>query len=731
MGSCPTTSMLRARHAARLIAVPLVRLARAALFGSALVSAAVVGMLGATEAHADQLSAEPLQDEHGFNAVEELSYETIIDASDGYSATLRIRTALRNTSRSTRDAVISLALPHDAELRSMAAVKDGTWQRGAETVTHADAARRDPGAVFARQLAPARSGQLPAAEVVAFGIAADQTIQVELTSTIYPRLRGDRWELNLPARGLRQLELSPERRVLVRGLKKGEAFSVDGTSNNGKPYIITSGQDGVTVSWPARLASSDLIEGRFEVMPGPPGFDDGEFRAYLRLGVTAAPRPDHVVLMVDRSRSTSAHLQEQTQQFAKRLFDALPPTATFDAIGFSRTTTPLLGETAVAAKVGDAKARDVLRNALARNTREQGTDLVNAMEEAARRARRRGSKRPMIIVITDGMLPISLEPAKVAAHFKKSWSRRRANPEILFVVDDPMLMRTGLGPSHAVSQVAAALGARISLETLANLGRDGELAVLSSPRVLGKLEVVLPDNASLRDTVPAGLVAGNFALLRGSYIGAQITDIKVRGRFGSKGIERTLKANVQPRLPNAVVAITAGDLSAAAGEGFVRPPWYARDAQRTARQSIEQASRGGVEHKGRLDRKILRHYLTTRVLPRSRVCYNHALSRNAQQGGRVTLEMEIGKGEVMRASLGPADLVARDDKLLTCLQESAWSLDVPAGKLDDRVYVLRYPLQLTPPAAGEPAEVEGISDEVMELLLGSPHDGALRALATD
>ncbi|MBL4686018.1 MAG: hypothetical protein JKY37_15600 [Nannocystaceae bacterium] len=320
----------------------LSRLRRAAVL-SLLVGAPYV-LAAPNLAQADQLTGEQLDDEQGYNAVDELSYETIIDASDGYSATLRVRTALHNTSRSTRDVVLSMALPRNAELKTISAAKNDQWQLGAVTVAHADSARRDPGTIFARQLAPSRRGRLPSAEIVAFGIAADETIQVEITVNVYPRLRGDRWELELPSRGLRHPALSPERRVLVKGLRKGEPFTVNGVGNRGKPYIVTSSQDGVTVSWPAHLHATELVEGSFEVMPGPPGFDDGEFRAYVRLGVTAAPRPDHVVLVIDRSRSTTTEMQRETALFADRLLGALPNNATFDAIGFARHTTPLLGE---------------------------------------------------------------------------------------------------------------------------------------------------------------------------------------------------------------------------------------------------------------------------------------------------------------------------------------------------------------------------------------------------
>lgn len=690
--------------------------------------ASLVAVATGNTAQADQLSIEQHDDERGYVAIEELSYETIIDASDGYSATLRLRTALHNTSATARDAVLSLALPAASELRAIRASKDGTWTAGRVTVAHPGADRRDPGTVFARQLAPSRHGRLPGAEVVAFGVGADETIQIELELTVYPRLQGDNWLLDLPARGVRNVALSAERRVLVKGLRKDEPFSVDEVGNRGKPYVVTSSQDGVTVAWPAHLASSEEIEGQFELMPGPPGFDDGEFRAYVRLGVTAAPRPDHLVLVVDQSRSAPASLQRETKRLAKSMLDALSPGATFDAVGYSREASGLIGD-GKPPRADDAEARKSLMTALDRSERFQGSDLEAALAEAAARAKRRGSKRPMIVVVTDGMLPFTLEPKAVAGSFRSTWGKRRKAPEVLFVVDDPLLLQSGLTPTHPITQVAAALGARVSLETLANLGTDRTTELLASPRVMGDLELDLPDHFKLRDKVPAGLVAGTVVVLRGSYVGDPVDKLKVRGRFGTSKIERELTAKIKPRLPNALTAAAAGDLDVAAKEGFVRPPWYELDQQRTARQSIEQAGRGGFQKKGHLDRKIFRHYLTTRVLPRARVCYNHGLTREPTQAGRVQLDFEIGKGEVMLAGIGKSELAFEDKKLVECLTEAAWALDVPAGKMDDKVYVLHYPLSLVPPEGGEPAQVEGISDEMMELLLGTP--GQSDTLAQD
>ena len=149
-----------------------------------------------------------------------------------------------------------------------------------------------------------------------------------------------------------------------------------------------------------------------------------------------------------------------------------------------------------------------------------------------------------------------------------------------------------------------------------------------------------------------------------------------------------------------------------------RPPWHRFRQQRIARQGIAQSGKRKQE-RGYLDDKIFRNYLTTRVLPRARVCYNHAVTRDLTQGGRVVLEMEVGKGEVMAARVRSSTMLHVDEPLMACLTEAAWALDVPAGKMDDNVYVVRYPLVLTPPKSDRTAgAVERNKDEVLQILLG-------------
>lgn len=680
---------------------------------------AVAGWAG--PAGADQLDAEVGDDERGYFPVQELSYEAIVDADAdrGDAVTLRLRVALINTSGNPRDVVHTLALPVGAELVGLQIARDGSWHPGSVTAIANPAGPRDPGTVWARTIDPSSPGGLPAAEVVAFGLESNRTLQVELALRVFPQLRAGRWELELPARGPEQPAMVNERRVLARGLPPGKPFFVDDTPSGSEPAMITSTAEAVTVGWTARHPERGSIVGRLEVTPGPPGFDDGRFRVVLRAGSDTAATPDHVSFVIDRSRSTGARMHRDAAHVILRLLDALPAGTSFDAIGFARTAKPLLAGEATAFDRDDAAARAQLVRVLDANDRAQGTDLGAALELAATRVAAERHSRPMIIVITDGMLPATVDATALRERFDRARGRHR--PELTFVIDDDVLARSGLPATHPVAAMAAGLGARISLESLAQLSDDAVLELLAAPRVLGDLALALPPSMQLDRALPLGLVAGNALVASGQYTGKPPRELVVHARVGGKAVRKRLRAHVGTPLPEAFVAATAGELASIASEGFTRPAWLRPGQQRTAREGVAQSGRGR-ELTGYLDEKIFRNYLTTRVAPRARACYNRSLLREPDQGGRVVLEMEVGKGEVMLARARPDALVHTDERLVACLTEAAWALDVPAAKMDDRVYVVRYPLRLVAPVRpGETGRVErGDDDAMLEVLLAQP-----------
>lgn len=683
-----------------------------------------LALLAVPTAQADLLRAEQREGETGYVAVEELSFETIIEAGSDYSATLRIRTALHNSSLSTRDVVHALGLPFASQVEGVRVMKDGAWTDGVGTDVASERSRRAPGSVFVRQIVPKNRRDNPGAEVVAYGLDADETLQVEVVVRVFPRLRGESWELELPSRGVGSNALAPERRVLVKGLRSGQSFSVDEERSGGKPFILSRAEDTVSVSWPSQLRSTDALEVNAETEPGPAGFDDGTLRLYLRLGEDQVSDPKHVIFLIDHSKSTANAVDDDVLAMADGLLDALPSSTTFDAIAFNRAVTPLFADRASFPRAGSNKDRLALRQAVTSHARGQGTDLQLALAEAARRAKE-GRGRTLIVIATDGMFPSSISPTDVARAFEVALGGRKDRPEVVFVIDEPMLQRSGLPIEHAATKVAASMGARISLESINQLHGANARTLLATPRVLGNLQVELPEGVQLDDPIPAGLVGGSFVMLRGHYTGKAPRSLRVSGTFGPRQVSRKVRPAAAVHPSEAFTATTRSPIDEAQREGFSAPPWYLARWDKEARASIAQAGRfGRNKRRGYLDQKVFRHYLTTRVLPRARACYNDALTRHPELAGRVVLEIEVGKGEVMMARVSESDLDPKDAKLDPCLAEAAWRLDAPAGVRDRQIYRLRYPLRLVPPPEGKFAgSVTPLSDEVMELLLKQPLPG--------
>jgi hypothetical protein len=697
----------------------VVRFVAAAVLACSLATPAQEG------ARADTLEADP---SGGYVPIDELSYEVIVRPGAGYEAELALRVALENTSAKSQDMVMALGVPHGSELVGVAIADGGDWIEGRVSKVSAGGrdgeagkGRRDPGTVFARELTPA-PGELPAVEIVAFGLASRSTTQVELRLRVHPSLRGDRWQLDLPRRNAEIPNLSEQRRVIVQGLPDGDGFWIDSTPSGNVPYMVTRAEDAISVSWPARLTSSAALDGSYEISRDSDN-DGGRLRLVLRLGPSQPISPDHVLLIVDRSKSGSSSLPRESGRMFNQLLDSLPDSTTFDAITFAHEAERLLDpahfEHGDAPRADDEEVRAELGRALQIVVPGQGTDLRAAMQLAGQQLAARGAKRPLIVVVTDGMLPVSIDAKQVGDALGGALGKAK-RPEILFVVDDPLLNMRGLPADHAIANLAAGLGARISLETLANLGPTEIGELLSAPNVLGNLDISLPETVVLDEPLPVGLVAGDFLAIEGTYGGRPPSTITVRGRLGKSKISSTFKpAKRDPRPQALAAALREGDREQAGEEGLALPDWYTPSMRRTTTMNISQAGKVGYQATGQLDVEIIERQLRSRVLPRARACYNQALTRNQVIAGRIELRMEVGKGEVMMAGLTKAELNYDDARLLECLEGSAWAMDVPAGNLDTHVYVINYPLEFAAPEGGQPPRTGETRDPMFERLIHS------------
>lgn len=713
----------------------------------ALLALCALGLAPAS-AGADTLHTEASARDGDFVAVEELSYEMIVDTGSGVSASQATRVSLRvtlyNDSDLPQDAVHALALPRTSRLRSFAVRRGGEdWVDGIDARNRSVHAQRDTGSIYAREVPPPRAGELPRAELSAFGLAPGSTTQIELRLDVFPTLDGDRWALDLPRRNIAQPNLQSERRVIVRGLDKGEQFEVDGAANGKAKFMSTRAGDTVTLTWPAKLRGGDTLEGQLEVMrdPQPKGTNNAErgaFRIALRLGARPAKTPDHVILVVDRSRSTSTHMGRSSARVFSGILDTLPANTTFEVVSFARDAELLVGGEAPgqerrtkSPRANDSQARMQLTRALDTLDRAQGSNIAAAMHLVGERLATRQAKRPLVIVVTDGVFPASARPAVIADHLRsgqrsgssgdKSSSRRgdAKAPDMLFLVDDPLLERSGLEPEAPVARIAAEFGARIRVDTLASIARADLEQLLASPEVLTDLDLKLPANVELDGPLPSGLVAGHVAVIEGRYEGRAPAQLTVRGRLGRTSVSQKLRANARPPTPEALVV--AGDFvtpETAAAEGFALPTWHGASLARETELSIAQVSYDTGPRRGHIDQDIVRRYMHMRVFPRASVCYNRELARNQVLQGRVLFEVELGKGEVMAAKIAEQKFnygVTKD--FVDCLTEAAWALEVPAGRLDADTYVVRYPLRFNPPQGGKAPSASDEPDQTFEMLM--------------
>lgn len=685
-------------------------------------------------ASADMLHTDPQRNpDVGYTPVQERSYEVIVGETKSYQTELRLRVALRNSSSQKQDALLTLALPRESSIRGLRVGRDGTWSNGNITAIAAETSgRREPGVVYLRALEPEAAGDLPGAELIAFSLEPSSTTQVELILDVLPQLRGDRWEIEMPGRGDRRFGLSDERRVLVKDPQdKGKpTFWVDGNGNDGQKVMLSNPENSALIAWPAKevgQSRTNKLDIHYTARRDP-SRDGGEFKMFLRLGPATTLKPDHVVVLIDRSRSTDSAMHREAVNLVGALFDHLPSSATFDAITFAREPTPLVRSPASAKAEGrrarwpsvrDGKARARLADQLDEQRREQGTDIANALALAGARVRERNAKRPLILVLTDGMLPPGRPAGAVRAVYEQSLRGVRNRPELLFFIDEPLLTHEGIAPSHPAAVLAGTLDARIRLDRLEK--RDPDIkALLSSPRVVSSLNIKLPRRAALDSEPPSGLVSGHVLVAKGTYQGGKPPPVNVHARGGTINFQATARAKLEGVAPPALAAaVGGGDPDKAARDGFIRPPWVTRRDRRLAQLTITWAGRGGQRARGYLDRRIFRNYLGTRVYPRARACYNEALARNEVLGGRVTLELEVGKGEVMFTAIAQQELNHADARFEDCLVEAAWALDIPAGTGDDRIYRVRYPLNFSPPRGGRPAvEDDALDLGTIELLLG-------------
>ena len=125
-----------------------------------------------------------------------------------------------------------------------------------------------------------------------------------------------------------------------------------------------------------------------------------------------------------------------------------------------------------------------------------------------------------------------------------------------------------------------------------------------------------------------------------------------------------------------------------------------------------------------LDRSIVQRMLVDQLQPKAFACYERALGRSATLAGTTTIELDIGRGEIVRAthtSLGDATFD-------TCLLDAAYALSpplpTPGYNVDDRS-IVKYPLTFSV-REQHPFVVPGDADSTSPLDIDKIQGGVAR-----
>jgi len=683
------------------------------------VGVALLCVLGPRAALADRILVEPNPRDRGYIPIEELSHEILIEPSEGFDALMRVRTALYNASNTTEDFVHLIALPADAELIGVRTARDGIWSE--DEVVHSGDGVQAPRRLdevgvadftaFATSL-ETRGTKLAAAKVFGWGIESGETVQVELLVRVRPTLRGSRWTVDLPRRGTQQV-IHDRRGVLVRNPTGSGKFWVDNQMYE-RAVVDTRGADGATIAWTANLGRGRGLLGQAEAVPNLPADGaGGTLRLYLQAGTMPHRTPDHLSFLFDASSSVRSDLRSDALRVARHLLSSRHDEFTVDALAFHREVVPLLPTPVLASSALNLDA-SFRRAGLLDAPPRAGTNIVAALQSALRRVPE-GSKIPTLVVFSDGMFPrVADAPINELLALIQ---RASQPPQIVLVIDDPLLARTGLGARHPASEFAAQIGARIrsiELNTLDSYDIEG---ILSAPRVVGDIRVRSTNTIKFGE-YPTDLIGGNIEIVEGTYRTAKPPkSITVRALSGRTRMRAKVPVRTVPRRGRAFVS-TADEIQRdGLAESLQAPRWYRESMEEAFRAELGRASFNAHDRVGMLSQELMSLYLRRRVLPLVRACYNEALKRDGTIGGRVIMSYQIAKGEVMMASVSTRSLTTADPVFDQCLERAAWKLEVPAGRLDTQRYDVRYPVQLTPPEGGKAPSLDSELSPLVKMML--------------
>ena len=387
----------------------------------------------------------------------------------------------------------------------------------------------------------------------------------------------------------------------------------------------------------------------------------------------AGGAPTSVLLVIDRSRSVGLPGLSAEHDLARRVLEALPPSARFDALFFDRGTKRLFPMSRPATREAIGALEDEMVPARMQN----GTDLAAALREAGALLRREQSTfapRTMLVVLTDGALSASQDGAaldhalgavpeldlSVAAFVVRPPDDDPVGREVRQALSDFAASRKGIARVLRPSEVGDAV-----MAALADIDRGGDFAPLRA-KVDGRQYTLAP--ALAPDAVASGVM---------SSAGKPPRAVEIEATARGKRVA----------LPGRAVRVAAEWLR----------PWSAKAPRpEKARLLVSPSALALVEPvvrsvadaepsvRGSMDRLVMRNVLSLAYMPRARACYlarTGATAASRDLTGKVRLAIDVVRGEVERAVVESSTLNRADVE--KCLRDGAFDIEVPRVTRND------------------------------------------------
>lgn len=281
-------------------------------------------------------------------------------------------------------------------------------------------------------------------------------------------------------------------------------------------------------------------------------------RGAVAVSVLVPPRhgahPRHyrrVVVVADVSRSMGRAGCAAAARTADAVLAQAGASAGVEAVVFDRHPHSVLGKLAP----NSAATRAAVARALTPRHLHNGTDLAAALSVAAAAigSGHRGD-RTLLLILTDGMLPLSLTPRAAVRALGEDVAQRVDVLAVTLVPDGAAVPDIAHGPLAALAQASGGQSIAIRQSEVATRA-PGLLAEMAQPPPLEMLSATAPGRVLRGLRFPRRLAVGDGTFTVGWYLGAAPRRVKVRARFG--GASRLLTvAGAPPALSHAAVPLT-------------------------------------------------------------------------------------------------------------------------------------------------------------------------------